>query len=233
MHQPSKRIYKIVRKKDESANVVTLELASIDGVSPLFISGQYINVFIPENHTFEGKSYSISSIPGSETIEITIKPIGEFSQFLCAMNVGETIEASDPYGYFYSEQNNTPLVFLAAGIGITPIISMIKNILKENSTREMCLHYSNAKIETILFKNELEDLAKHNQSLKVIHYVTQEKDISIEYTVGRIIPKDLQSMQHAEYLICGSISFVRDMWDGLRQNGIKEDYIYTEAFFSH
>jgi len=233
MHQPSKRIFKIVGKKDELANVVTLLLAPTDGISPVFIPGQYINVFIPENNTPEGKSYSISNIPGSDVITITVKSIGEFSKFLCAMNVGDTLEASDPYGYFYSEQNNTSLVFLAAGIGITPIMSMIKDLLKENNTRKISLHYSNAKVNSILFKDELNELEEQNQNLKVTHCITQEKNITAEYKAGRIVPEDIQNEQNTEYLICGSISFVRDMWDGLRKNGIKEECIYTEAFFSH
>ncbi len=233
MHQPSKRIFKVVSKKYELPNVVTLLLVSADGISPVFIPGQYINVFIPENNTPEGKSYSISNIPGSKTITITVKSIGEFSKFLCAMNVGDTLEASDPYGYFYSEQNDTALVFIAAGIGITPIMSMVKNILKENPTRKISLHYSNAKVDSILFKDELRELEEQNKNLKVIYYITQEKNIRAEYKVGRIVPENIQNDQDTEYLICGSISFVRDMWDGLRKNGIKEEYIYTEAFFSH
>ena len=71
--------------------------------------------------------------------------------------------------------------------------------------------------------------------LKITHHLTQEQNVPVGIIKGRIdVPTLLNSLNKTtekEFLICGSISFVRDIWKALRDQGISEDYIYTEAFF--
>lgn len=242
MHQPSKSLYKVIGKKRELENITTIQFVlDKDSTVPTFIAGQYINIFVEDQNTTEGKSYSISSSPEDSFLAITVKEMGQFSKYLTNLNVGDVIEASDPYGYFYSENNDTNLIFVIAGISITPAMSMIRYFSKNNPERKMCLFYSSSFKEHILFKEELDEITKSNLNIKVIYFITKDEEVSEDYRKGRIVPKEITreidtyslELQNNEYFICGSITFVRDMWDGIREMGINEEQIYTEAFFSH
>jgi ferredoxin-NADP reductase len=242
MHQQSKNSYTIIGRKTELSDVVTLQFVkSSDASVPTFLSGQYIDVYHANPDISEGKSYSISSVPGDHFLSITVKIMGEFSRYLANLHVGDTLIASDPYGYFYTENNETKLIFVVAGIGITPIMSMITFYLTHEPRREMELLYSNSFIESILFRDELREIEKKNPNVKVTFFVTREESVRDGYEKGRISPsfvvasaqKDMTDGRKNEYFICGSIHFVKDMWNGLRTSGVAEEYIYTEAFFSH
>ncbi len=242
MHEPPKSIFRVVGKKRELDAVVTLHLVLEDGQPvPSFISGQYINVFLPSLSVAEGKSYSISSVPADDHLSITVKEIGEFSTYLCNLEIGDTLEASHPYGYFYSEDQNSTLVFIIGGISITPVMSMLRSFVKHNSRRDIELFYSNSFVHSILFKEELESMVTGSLSLKMHFFITKETEVQAPYVRGRISPDAIVEARnihasHAEcdeYFISGSIHFVRDMWNGLRALGVNEERIATEAFFSH
>jgi ferredoxin-NADP reductase len=242
MHQQSKNAYKVIGKKMELDNVVTIQLITHPESSvPSFIPGQYINVFLQDPAIAEGKSYSISSTPRDNSLSITVKEMGVFSKHLTNLNVGDTIEASEPYGYFYSENNDSRLIFIVAGIGITPVMSMLRFFLKSSSKRKIELFYSNSLVDSILFKNELQEMAEENPSIQTTFFITKEDAVSDTFRKGRMSPALIVAEVNSrgdgsykdEYFICGSIHFVRDMWNGLRSMNISEEQIYTEAFFSH
>lgn len=224
------RTYTVFESIRETHDVVTLKLKSEEKTS--FIPGQYITVYFPELNTPEGKSYSISSYPNEETVNITVKAIGEFSNRLCKMKPGDKLTTSLPYGFFYTENTDTDLVIFAAGIGIAPFRSMIKDITDKFPDRKIYLVLSNKTMQDIVFKDEL--LNSKNKKLEVISYITREKTLDKKHHNGRINIDNLINklpQDNSEYFICGSISFVRDIWKKLVDLGIKEDTIYTEAFF--
>lgn len=242
MHQQNKNQYRVVDKNKELDNVTTIKFVlDKDSSIPAFTPGQYIDIYVEDQNTTEGKSYSISSSPEDSSLSITVKEMGQFSKYLTNLNVGDIIKASDPYGYFYSENKNTNLIFVIAGISITPIISMIRYISKNNQKRKLNLFYSNSFENSILFKNELDEMVKNNSNIKVTYFITKEDVVSKDFIKGRINPsfviKEINGSfpddSKNEYFICGSIAFVRDMWDGFKKEDVSEEQIYTEAFFSH
>ena len=242
MHQPNKSAYRVIGKETELDNVVTIQLITHPESSvPSFMSGQYINVFLQDPTITEGKSYSISSTPSDDFLSITVKEMGEFSKHLINLNVGDIIEASNPYGYFYSESNDTRLIFIIGGIGITPAMSMLRFFSKIGSKRKIELFYSNSFVNSVLFKSELQEMVEGNPNIQATFFITKEDVVSDTYRKGRMSPALIvaevnsrgDGLYKDEYLICGSIHFVRDMWNGLRDANISEEQVYTEAFFSH
>jgi len=218
----------------EAEDVATLKLF-LPHTQPLaFVPGQFITVYFPELGTPEGKAYSISSAPGEETVSITVKGIGEFSHRLCAMRRGDAVVASRPYGYFYSESPDTPLVLAAAGIGIAPFHSMILHEVREHPSRRIALWYSSQTVGGGAFAKELANLAKRHAAFTMTRCITREKKIPRSFVGRRMTAQDLCDASHAqsEFFLCGSVSFVGDMWKGLRELGVPEEKIYTEAFFS-
>lgn len=220
MKTTSRLKFKVIGKKQETPLITTLQLDTTDGKPLSYIPGQYITVYFPNSGTPEGKAYSLSSSPHEKHASITIKKIGEFSSRLSALEPGDTIEASLPYGFFYSESRESDMVLIAAGIGIAPFRSMILH----NPHRKILLFYSVKKEADAIFKKEFD----HIKNLNVTYYHTQEGSSRID---TRQLVDSLPSLASPEFFICGGIAFVRDIWTGLRDNGVPEEMMYTEAFF--
>ncbi len=218
----------------ETDSAVTLELSSEQTLS--YVPGQFLTIYLPELATPEGKAYSIASAP-HEPLRITVSARGEFSRHLCAMHVGDTLHASDPSGYFYSESKSSTLIMLAAGIGIAPFRSIILDALRNEPTRRLMLFYTNRTIADVVFRDELDALAATHPNFTVHHFITREDLLPAGITRGRMsaeaIIREVGDAADPEYFMCGSIEFVRDFWRGLKAAGIAEDRLYTEAFFGH
>ncbi len=236
--EKNKRKYKVLDNEKEAPGVATLRLSLISGDLPPYRPGQFINIYFPDTQTPEGKAYSLSSAPAEGGVfKITVKAIGEFSNKLCALHVGDIVIGSDPYGFFYSESATSPLLLLASGIGITPFRSIICESFKKTPDRKISLFYSNRTEDDIVFKKELDQWQKDNPHLTIVYFVTREEKTLAEAIQGRMSAKQIMKFipqpKETEVFICGSISFVRDMWKGIKNEGVPEESIYTEAFFSH
>lgn len=228
-------IYTVKDVVEETSDVVTLHLAPSTDSPISYQAGQFITVFFPETGHKEGKSYSISSAPFEKYISITVKKVGVFSGLLHAKKTGDIITGSAPYGYFYSESNTTSMIFLAGGIGIAPLMSMIKQARTFSPERKIVLLYSNTLSNTIVFKNHIDALMGQScGDMIVAYYVTQEVPGAF-LKEGRIPMHDILEYSklapEQEFFVCGSIEFVRDYWRTLKSLGIGEEAIYTEAFF--
>lgn len=238
------RKYKVVAKKKESTDSFTLDLSLESGAIPDFVPGQYINIFFKDLNTPEGKAYSISSAPYENQFSITVKVIGKFSSKLDSLEVGGSLDATLPYGYFYSEEEDTDLVLIAGGIGVTPFRSIILDNLNKKTNRHLQLIHSIKKDEDAVFVDQFQNIKDDRFDLQ--YFITRQSKSSITGAyLGRIdLEKlnklgkidfgktELENPNKTEYMICGSISFVRDIWKNLKEAGVSEYNIYTEAFFS-
>lgn len=221
----------------EAPGVVTLALRLADGSVPPFSPGQFIVVYFPETGTPEGKAYSVSSAPHEGSLRLSVRGIGEFSNRLCALRVGDTVEASLPSGYFGSESETSGLVLLAAGIGVAPLRSIAVAAARGNPARPIRLLQSARTARDLIFRETFDGLAVSGANFRATCFVTREADVPPGVVRGRMDAAAARSaaagIPDPEFLICGSVSFVRDMWRGLRAAGVPEDSVLTEAFFSH
>jgi len=220
----------------EAPGVSTLQLSLANGSIPKYVPGQFITVYAPNLGTPEGKAYSISSAPHEKTLNITVKDMGKFSHYLCSRKPGDEVEGSLPYGYFFSESHTSTLALVCGGVGVAPFRSMLQASTHDTPRRNIALFCSNRTAQDIIFKKMLDELEENNKNIKVFHFLTREK-AGPPMINGRInaktILESLNDKKDAEFLLCGSISFVRDLWRDLRSEGVSEEKIYTEAFFSH
>lgn len=189
-----------------------------------FVAGQYISVYFDDTNTPEGKAYSLSSRPKDELASITVKDVGgPFSSRLCKLHTADTLSISRAYGHF-NPQTDAPLVGIAAGVGLSPVWSIIAS----NDHAKHQLHYGNKTDRHIAFSEELRQLESH-----VSHYISRQVDTAYNY--GRIQIEHVVTGAEADahYLICGSIDFVRDVFSKLESSGIARTNISTEIFFEH
>ena len=194
-----------------------------------YLAGQYITVFFDGASRPEGKAYSLSSAPHQPLCSITVKRVGEFSGLLCSLQVGDTFICSPAYGHF-NPAVPAPLICIAAGVGIAPVWSVIKSELQTAPGRNITLHYTAATIAAMPHRGSIASLTDRHRNFTFVQHVTRQAAIPPDVIPDRIEPSECVQVG-AVYLLCGSVSFVRDMWQGLVACGARPEHISTEVFF--
>ena len=151
--------------------------------------GQYISVRFAIKKEVLTRTYSISSEPNKNFIEIGVKHIesGMFSEFLKTKKMEDIIQISNPDGSFVvNSENANHLLLIAAGSGITPIMSILKSTLRKNNRSRITLLYSNKTYADMMYKTEIQDLKdKYLDRLLVFFFFSREVQ-STEFLNGRI-----------------------------------------------
>jgi ring-1,2-phenylacetyl-CoA epoxidase subunit PaaE len=208
-----------------------------------FKQGQTIAVKTKINNQDIRRNYSICSSPLDNELKIAVKRIadGIFSNYANdALKVGDTLEVFPPTGKFYTELNEKQekkYLAIAAGSGITPILSIIKTTLAIESKSEFTLMLGNKTRQSIIFLEELEALKnKYLTRFNLIHVLSQEKTED-EFHNGRIDSNKLASLQKIinistinEIFICGPQELVIDTEKYFTGLGIASKNIHKELF---
>lgn len=228
------RRYVVRNVRVEAPRISTLFLTEQDGTIPGFEAGQLIDVYFPDTGNLSGKPYSISSAPGGSLFSITVHAIGEFSDRLCAMKEGGTVQGSLPYGFFRPKGNDTDLVLLAAGMGVSPFYGLARHLLSLLPSRRISLFHSARGAHDLIFRRQFDVLRDVYRNIGITYFVTREKTGSGEGVFSRRMRmEDVQSQVHdvprTEALVCGSFSFVQDMRKNLLEIGILKHNLRTSC----
>ncbi len=237
--ESEENIFTLIKKKKNIADVQTFDFIPVSGKLFSFQPGEYITLYFLNNaFGWQGKSYSISNAPGEKYISLTVKKMGKFSEAIHNLKIGDTVKLIGPEGRFHFTDEMQNIVFLAGGVGISPIHSIIKSLVKEKkiSQKKITLFYSNKTKDNIIFFNELEKIAAKNSDFKIIHTLTRTKYKDTEIDELKRIDEPMLKKYNGlkednYYFICGSISFANDLWKILNKNKIPESRIITEAFY--
>lgn len=234
---------KDIRKETADCVSVAFEIATEFQKYFQFIPGQNVTL----RKTFNGgeirRSYSICSSPFEKELRIAIKkvPGGIFSTYACEqLQKGDIIEVLPPTGNFYSEilpSQKKNYVFIAAGSGITPVISLVKTILATEKGSEVALLYGNRDLTSVIFKEQLESLKdKYMQRFNLHHIYSREKTEN-EFNSGRINDEKLIILSKVvnfktvdNFFICGPEPLIYSAKDFLLKSGIDTDKIHFELF---
>ncbi|AWG24578.1 2Fe-2S iron-sulfur cluster-binding protein [Flavobacterium kingsejongi] len=208
-----------------------------------FVAGQYINLKL----TLDGKeirrAYSICSSPDSGELRIAIKAVknGSFSKFAnTSLKVGDTIEVGTPEGKFTFEPNvekQKNYASFVAGSGITPMLSIIKTVLKQEPLSSFVLVYGNRTPEETIFKQQLHDLHLEYTGRLFVHYVYSQSKIEGELfgriersTVNFVLKNKHKEMDFSTFYLCGPEQMINTVSDVLKESNIKESKIKFELF---
>lgn len=197
-----------------------------------FKAGQYINVSIQVNGKEERRSYSICS-GTNEPLAIAVKEVesGTVSKWFNQTAEAEMpIAISTPEGNFTKPSNAKNIVAIAAGSGITPIMSISKQLEAEGGN--MRLYFGNRSEQDIIFRAEIEELKNTNPAF----FLSREEKDGFEN--GRItkqvlideFKKDLSLLKSDGFFLCGPEAMIVEACEALEMFGVEKDKIHFELF---
>ncbi|MBV4495690.1 FAD-binding oxidoreductase [Pseudomonas sp. SWRI12] len=241
------RSLQVERVVDESPDIRSFYLQASDGLGlPRFEAGQHVPVrILLEGHkTPSIRTYSVSSAPSDDFLRISVKRDGSVSSHLHEqVRALHEIEARAPQGHFTVQPTeHRPLVLLAAGVGITPLLSMLREVVYQGQRisrmRPVWLVQSARSVADLTFREEIDELAaRAGDKLQVLRMVSQpptEAGAGEGYDLaGRIdveLLKRLLPLNDYDFYLCGPGSFTQALYDGLRKLRIPDDRIHAETF---
>jgi predicted ferric reductase len=217
----------------------TLGVAPVGHAGLTFMPGQFAwltarhSPFSDTEHPF---SFS-SSAADPAHLAFTIKALGDFTRTTKDMRPGQTVYLDGPFGAFSVDRHPHAerYAFIAGGIGITPIMSMLRTLADRGDQRPLLLIYANSTWEGITFREEIEGLQRR-LNLEVVHVISQpERDWPGER--GRITPALLdrylpkpQKRHSQEVFICGPKPMMDAVERALVQLGVPLDDFHSERF---
>lgn len=242
------KTFRVIRKEKESTIIASLYLAAADGAPlPAFKPGQYITVrtTTPDGATTM-RNYSLSDMPKKEWFRISVKresppladtPAGYVSNLLHdQIEVGDTIEIGPPCGEFFLDLGNRhdrPLVLLAAGVGITPIMSILLSALESMPGRRIVLVHAALNEDVQAFRTTLEALAARHPALQVFHRYSDTGSRSGNASTGLVTSDYLEGLlpgRDADYFFCGPQVFMVSIYHDLLKWGIPASQVHFEFF---
>ena len=184
------------------------------------------------------RTYSLSMVPNENMYRISVKKIenGLISSYLHDnLEIGDIIEAMEPAGVFTIKESskNRPLVLISAGIGITPLLSM----LYEESKKRDNIYFVQAVQNSLIhpFKNDVLMICKYKNLSNTVFYSNPVKDdkegIDYDFT-GRINKEWIRNNLplDGDFYFCGPPAFMKALKSNLIDLGVKEESIYYELF---
>ncbi|MEM9140404.1 MAG: FAD-binding oxidoreductase, partial [Pseudomonadota bacterium] len=172
-----------------------------------FIPGQYVTVRAVVDGEDIRRPYSLCSVPGTGAIQIGVKRVfgGRMSNYLNDLEVGATLGVMAPEGRFQA-QGGADILLIAAGSGITPILSIAETALERDPEAKVTLVYGNRETASIMFLDRLSDLKdRHLGRLRAIHILSRERQDADLFN-GRIDGGKLAALEEAGLIDPGHAS---------------------------
>lgn len=229
--------------REETPGVKTFTVSSEDGSAIPYSAGQFLTFVFTHHGREERRSFSICSSPAlNEPLSFTVKRVdnGAYSRLLIdRAKVGDKLYTTGSAGLFTLPENVVgyeQVFFFAAGIGITPIFSLIKTLLYTERGKHVVLIYSSRSREEVVFYNELNALAeKFPDNFKVEFLYSTSFDLARARLSKALLPVLLNEYAHVPkekmlFYICGPFSYMRMAIFALEEQGIDDEQIKKENF---
>lgn len=244
--------FRVARKEVESEVITSFYLVPLDGVKlPQFLPGQYITLRVPSpDGGTTMRNYSLSDKPGQDWFRISVKreiglaanTPGGFVSNLLHNNVvvGDSLEIAPPCGEFFldvTEKHTRPLVLLAAGVGITPLLSILLSAVEAMPGREIVFIHGVLNEGTQAFKKTIDTIAVRHPNVKV-HYRYSEPEnhgvpggaaVSTGFVDAELI-ESLVPERDGDYYFCGPQPFMVGIYHQLLVWGIPPAQVHFEFF---
>jgi ferredoxin-NADP reductase len=233
------RVKKIIAETHDTKSFI---LETTGGQPIPYIPGQFLTfVFAKTNGKQERRNYSLSSIPGQETM-ITVKriPNGEYSRYLFErVKEGDELTTIGASGFFTLPENtlaHQQYIFFAAGSGITPVFALINALLADHTEAHILLVYSNGSVRNAIFYDQLLLLQQQHAQRFHIEFLFSDathvahKRLGI-YVLEKILANYvLKPFNRQLFYLCGPFEYMRMVTIILKNNGVPGAQIRKETF---
>jgi len=209
-------------------------------------AGQFLTILLTINGEKVRRSYSMSSSPHTDTAPaVTVKRVqgGLVSNWLLDnVKEGDFLEVLEPMGHFQvlpDARNARSIVLIGAGSGITPLISIAKSVLKVEADSRVILLYGNRQEDSIIFKQQLEELQRVYGERFVLHYALSQPTGEWTGLKGRLTQTNILDILEGvgglggpsvEFFLCGPDGLMETTKETLMNWGIVEEKIHRESF---
>ena len=242
---PGFRQMRVANIYKESDSVTSFILSPIDGQAlPLFQAGQFVvlRLHLDPDKPPVLRSYSLSDLPAADHFRISVKSElnGIGSSFLCnSVQEGDVLDVSAPRGSFTLRPSQSPVVFLSAGVGATPVMSMLHTLAAERSQQEIWWIYGARNRVDHPFADESRSLLK--QLSRARGYIVYSRPAAVDKVgvdfdapghIDTALLEKIGVLQGSDFYLCGPTSFLQNMRDGLRNWGVLAGNVHTEIFGS-
>ncbi|KAJ5816559.1 Flavohemoprotein [Penicillium robsamsonii] len=247
------RKFYISKKVPESDEIISFYLTPVDkGALPSYQPGQFVSVrcYVPELGFYQPRQYSLSDVANKNYFRISVKrefakdskPGGQISNVLHeSLPEGAELDLSMPFGDFILDINATnPVVLVSGGVGLTPMMSMLKTIInQQGQARQVVFVHAARSGRVHAMKNDLTQIVAENPSVSrmVFYEETTENDMQgLDYDqVGRVDLAKIKNkviLPDADYYICGPQPFMKAQSCSLEALGVRPERIHMEVFGS-
>ncbi len=240
---PGFRPMKIAHIRKESSSVTSFILVPIEGELPTVPQpGQFVvlRLQVDPNRAPVLRSYSLSDLPEVDHFRISVKSElnGLGSSFLCnRAREGDVLDVSAPRGSFSLRPGENPVVLLSAGVGATPVLSMLHALAAERSQRQVWWIYGARNRDDHPFADESRSLLKQlSGGRNYIVYsrpnATDQAGVDFDAPGHIEVPllEKLGVPRNGDYYLCGPSSFLQNMSEGLRSWGVPAESVHVEIF---
>ncbi len=217
-------VYKIISIKKHSGKFVDLEMAPLKKHLN-YKAGQFAFFrFHNKSLSKEYHPFSIASPSNSQNIRIIAKKLGDFTNRMDALNIGDKVSVEGPYGEFIVKDRSDDLVWIAGGIGITPFIGMAKDIFRQKHKGTVSLYYSARTPEDFVALDELKPIERM-QKVK-FRLSPWPSDLKGNMSLKNIKPLSKKSKVY----LCGPDAFKKYFLHQLAKFGMPKENIFEEDF---
>ena len=238
----SVRSLRLVEKTRESVDVMSFVFEARDGGELVgFQSGQHLPIELAtDGQNKVSRTYSLSGSPEDARYRISVKrePHGAASTYLHDhLQVGAIVESRKPAGGFPLKCETCPLVLISAGIGVTPMVSMLHAAVHESVDREIWFVHGARNGNHHAFKEEVREVVEGHANIHLRTYYSQPLDTDVkgrdfdeEGRVSGTTIRGLTEHKDAHYLLCGPAAFMASIKADLERLGVPEKQIHYETF---
>jgi glycine betaine catabolism B len=190
-----------------------------------FVPGKYVMLSFPDTPD-EKRAFSVVEYDKEKKeIYLVIKRYGTFTQKLFNTKIGEKLNVFGPYGKFVLPQEEKTLVFMAGGIGITPLFSMTDHISKNGYSKNLYLYYSGKSESKMALLDRINKIKNRKININISFTEKGDKRFAVE-DIKRQVPEFDSSL----FYICGPDKMIEEFRNNLSTLNIEEERIRSEEF---
>ncbi|HDS1732040.1 pyridoxamine 5'-phosphate oxidase family protein [Pseudomonas putida] len=233
--------WRVLRVEQESRDIRSFYLEPPSDSRVVFAPGQHIPVQVQiDGEAAMIRTYSLSSAPSDGYLRISVKAQGPASRHLHErVKPGDVLDVRSPMGSFtLDEQSTRPLVLIGAGVGITPLLAMLREQLNKGQARRIHLFHGARSLADLPFGQELASLRQQAGGLLHVHRALSQpeghavagQDYEFTGRLGIEQVKATLALDDYDFYLCGPGSFTQDLYEGLRTVHVPDARIHAEAF---